>query len=574
MHELKKYFGLLFVCIALLSLIPDIAFAQDSHQGNSNVDLYGILTLLPPLVAITLAFITKNVILSLFLGVFSGTFMLQLQNNGLLLGLGTGFLHTTNEAIVALADPWNAGIVLQVLMIGALIALITHLGGVKAVAEWMSKFAKTARSSQIVTWFMGLFIFFDDYANSLIVGPMMRPVMDKMRVSREKFAFIVDATAAPIAGMALISTWVAYELGVIKSAVDSIGQSYDAYGIFVASLPYRFYNILILAFIVISALLLRDFGSMYKAEKRARLTGEVVRAGSVPMQTDTMTPLNVVDVKTSSVWFAIIPICTLIFGAFFGFYFNGQSNVLAGDDLGAIAVVQSGFSFEKVRIAFSNADASVMLFQAAFLATVVAIIMGLICKRFKLREALETTLTGLKSMNITVVILIFAWSLSSVIKQLGTAEYLVHHLSGAVPMWSLPAIIFILGSIISFATGTSYGTMGILMPLAIPLGWAILPTYDYLVLCSGAVLTGAIFGDHCSPISDTSILTAMGTACDLMDHIKTQMLYSLCVAFMSVGLFILAALQVNIWLLLLLGFAVLFLLIRFVGKRVPDAPAV
>ncbi|MDR0454677.1 MAG: Na+/H+ antiporter NhaC family protein [Deferribacteraceae bacterium] len=573
----RVYINRLLFCTFVLTLFALPAFAADSSMAAENSARFGIFTVLPPLVAIALAFITKNVLLSLFFGTFVGCFIIELKTGsflGVLLALWNGFLRVAMEALASLSDVWNAGIILQVLTIGSLIALVTRLGGVKAIAEWMTKFAKGPRSTQFVAWFMGLFIFFDDYANALIVGPMIRPVTDKMMISRERLSFIVDATAAPIAGIALISTWVAYEIGLIKDALDGIGLGgLSSYSVFVQSIPFRYYNIFILFFVVLTAWMLRDFGPMYKAEFRARTTGQLFRPGSTPMSVDTMAPLDFEKEKDkSSVWYAIIPIGTLIVAAIVGFYVNGYQAIMGGEEEEFIALLQnSPLSWNAVTQAFGESDASVVLFVSAFLASLTAIIIGLIKRKFNIKDALETFLTGIKSMNITAVILLLAWSISGIMKELGTANYLVTNLSGSIPFWSLPAVIFILGSVISFATGTSYGTMGILMPLAVPLAWAINPSHDYLVLSIGSVLTGAIFGDHCSPISDTTILSSMGAACDLMDHVNTQILYSLSIGLIAVITYIVACFGVNIWLVLLIGMAMVVLLVRFIGKPLPLA---
>ncbi|MDF2878961.1 MAG: Na+/H+ antiporter NhaC-like protein, partial [Clostridia bacterium] len=339
-----------------------------------NAGKYGLLTLIPPLMAIVLAFITKNVIISLFLGVLSGTFMLALNENSILPAIYVAFEKFTYAALGALADPWNAGIVLQVLTIGGLIALISKLGGAKAVAETLAKHAKTAKSSQLIAWVLGLFIFFDDYANSLIVGPIMRPVTDKQHVSREKLSFIIDATAAPVAGIMFVSTWIGYELSVIKDGFGQIGQTVSPFNIFIETIPFRFYNILMLLFVALIALLLRDFGPMYKAERRARLTGKVLKDGAVPLsgaELDELTPKS--NVKLS-VWNAIIPIGSLIVSALLLFYFNGRASLLGGEDAEMIALMQNApASFVAIREAFGASDAAVVLFQAALIASIITI---------------------------------------------------------------------------------------------------------------------------------------------------------------------------------------------------------
>lgn len=557
------------ICILLLSVT---AFAEPT-VAETNAARFGIWTIIPPLVAIILAFITKNVILSLFIGVFSGTFLLQLNGFNVGSAFVGGFLDIINRIIESLSDPWNAGIILQCLTIGGLIALISKMGGARAIAESLAKRAKSPTSAQLITWLMGLFIFFDDYANSLIVGPIMRPITDKMKISREKLSFIVDATAAPIAGIALISTWVGLEISLIRDGYLSIGQEVNAYGIFISTIPYRFYNILMLLFVVITAVLVKEFGPMLKAERRARTTGKVMADSSKSAAFSEDKSLEPKEGIKLSIWNAIIPIGILIVFAFVGFYFNGYQVIMAGEDATLIELLQnSPFSFVSIRETFGNSDASIVLFQAALFASIVAVVMAVAQKILTVSEALDTWVDGMKSLVITGVILLLAWSLSSVIKELGTAAFLVSALSSTIPKFLLPSIIFILGSIISFATGTSYGTMGILMPLAIPLAHAISPDATFIVANVGAVLTGAIFGDHCSPISDTTILSSMGSGCDHIDHVKTQLWYSLTVGAITILFgYIPAGLGLPIFIVLPVAMVAVWATVHFFGKS-PEVP--
>ncbi len=562
----KFYLGFSFLMLSMLTF---------SSEVPASVENLGFLTLLPPLVAIILAFITKNVIISLFIGIFTGTFLVNIQGGNIFMALNKGFLDIVSNIISSMADSWNAGIILQVLTIGGLVALVSKMGGARAVAETLAKKAKSPVSAQITTWILGIFIFFDDYANALIVGPIMRPVSDKMRISREKLAFVVDATAAPIAGIALVSTWVGYEVSLIKDGFASIGlEDVNAYGVFMETIPYRFYNILMLCFVFFTAYFLREFGPMYKAERRARMTGQVLEPGSHPMASDESEDFQPEDGTKLSIWNAIVPIGTLIIASFLGFYFNGLS-YLEGEVLAKIQ--EAPISFYAIRETFGASDASVVLFQAALFASIVAIVMGISQKMFKFGEALEIWMGGMKSLVITGVILLLAWSLSSVIKELGTSTYLVSMLSNTVPKFILPSIIFVLGSIISFSTGTSYGTMGILMPLTIPLanavgmsnGLAGADLSGFIVMNVSAVLTGAILGDHCSPISDTTILSSMGTACDHVDHTRTQLFYAVVVGLVSILFgYLPVGLGVSIWVVLPMSIIVTLLIVRFVGKPV------
>ena len=568
-RNFKRIFGLTMM---IFMLSTTFVFAAEVEPAVSNADRFGLFTLIPPIVAIVLAFITKNVVISLFIGVLSGGFILNLTGFNVFGALTQAFLDFIDRALNSLADPWNAGIIMQVLVIGGVINLVAKMGGAKAIAEALAKKAKTAKSTQLINWFLGICVFFDDYANSLIVGPIMRPVADKMKISRERLAFIIDATAAPIAGLAIISTWIGLEVSLISEGFETIGVEASGFGVFLQTIPYRFYNILILAFIVITTITLREFGPMRKAEIAARkskdLAGEEVVATSSHM--DELEPKEGVKL---SIWNAIVPIGALIISSVVAFYYSGYSTIMAGDDTAIQAIItNSPLSFKAILETFAASDASVALFQSALFASIVAIIMSVCKKIFTISEAIEAWVDGMKGLIITGVILILAWSLGSVIKELGTAQYLVEALNGAIPAFLLPSLIFVLGAVISFSTGTAYGTMSILMPLAIPLAYKINPEMSFVIVSTSAVLTGAIFGDHCSPISDTTILSSMGAGCNHIDHVKTQMWYALFVAAITILFgYIPAGFGLPIYIVLPMSFVALFIGIMIFGKKVEEA---
>ena len=568
-RNFKRIFGLTMM---IFMLSTTFVFAAEVEPAVSNADRFGLFTLIPPIVAIVLAFITKNVVISLFIGVLSGGFILNLTGFNVFGALTQAFLDFIDRALNSLADPWNAGIIMQVLVIGGVINLVAKMGGAKAIAEALAKKAKTAKSTQLITWFLGICVFFDDYANSLIVGPIMRPVADKMKISRERLAFIIDATAAPIAGLAIISTWIGLAVSLISEGFETIAVEASGFVVFLQTIPYRFYNILILAFIVITTITLREFGPMRKAEIAARkskdLAGEEVVATSSHM--DELEPKEGVKL---SIWNAIVPIGALIISAVVAFYDSGYSTIMAGDDTAIQAIItNSPLSFKAILETFAASDASVALFQSALFASIVAIIMSVCKKIFTISEAIEAWVDGMKGLIITGVILILAWSLGSVIKELGTAQYLVEALNGAIPAFLLPSLIFVLGAVISFSTGTAYGTMSILMPLAIPLAYKINPEMSFVIVSTSAVLTGAIFGDHCSPISDTTILSSMGAGCNHIDHVKTQMWYALFVAAITILFgYIPAGFGLPIYIVLPMSFVALFIGIMIFGKKVEEA---
>ncbi len=552
--------------------LPALALA-DVEPAVRNSELYGVLTLIPPVAAIVLAFITKDVILSLFLGVLSGTFLVGMVDQNIAASALFAFTDLCSRMVKSMADTWNAGILLQVMCIGGLIALVTKSGGTKALALWLSKHADTPVLGQIYTWLMGIVIFFDDYANALIVGPIMRPLMDKFKISRAKFAFIIDATAAPITGIAVISTWVGVEISAIKEAYSQIGiENINAFTVFVETIPYRFYNIFMIFFVVATAVMSREFGSMYRAEIASRGGKSGAADFKIKnLEDQIFVPKEGVALRKIN---ALIPLGAMIVLSVIGFYLNGYSS-LEGETLEAVKAAP--LSFTSIRTAFSAADASVVLFQSALFSSIIAVALGIAQKIYGVKEAIEVWVGGWKSMLNTVIILLFAWSLSSVIKELGTSRYLVELLSDATPRFALAIVIFVLSSFISFSTGTSFGTMGIVTPLAVPLAHAVGQKYGlsgeefHVFMCVNisAVLTGAIFGDHCSPISDTTILSSMGAGCDHIEHVSTQMTYALVVCGISIVCgYLPAGFGLSVWGCLILGIAAIIILLRVVGKRV------
>ncbi len=537
---------MLVIMVLVLTSLP--AFAGE--EAAETVD-FGVLSLLPPLLAIALAFVTKQVLLSLFLGVFVGATMMAGWNPFF------GFLRTLDQYILgSAADSWNAGILIFTLSIGGMIGVVGKMGGTKAIAEALARKAKNAKSAQLATMLLGVLIFFDDYANTLIVGPTMRPLTDKMNISREKLSYIVDSTAAPVAGLALIGTWIGYEIGLIKDAYGAIGMDINAYWLFVQTIPFRFYSILALVMVFLVAYMGRDFGSMYKAEVRARKEGKVLADGAKPMASKELTDMEIPEGTVLKVSNAVVPILTLIVVAFAGMWYNGGGPELP-------------FTFAGVREAFGNADASVVLIWAAITAGLVAIIMAVSQKIVSLGDAFDAWVDGAKSLVITAMILTLAWSLGSVTGDVGAADFLVGVVTEALPGALLPLLVFLISCVIAFATGTSWGTMAIVMPLAVPLANAytavlILPTI-------GAVLTGSIFGDHCSPISDTTIMSSMASAADHIDHVKTQIPYSVTVAIVAAIFgFIPAGLGINPLISLVLGAVVLWAVLKFAGKSVAE----
>ena len=545
---------------------------------------WGWLTLVPAIITIVLSYKTKNVYISLGAGIYVGLLFLNLFN---WIVLDTWYLTQSNDITLVLlafiapiiqipvtlantiGDPWNGGIILQVLFIGAVIQLLTYTGGAKLLASKIAKHSKSVKSTQYLTWFMGLIVFFDDYANSLIVGPIMRPLYDKMKISREKLSFIIDATAAPIAGIAIISTWIGYELGLIQEGLETAGATYEvsAFMIFIDSIPFRFYNILMLIFIVISIKMSRDFGPMLRAERMARkgekTPGMIEEVEKMEGEDDVKEGIKV------SLWDGIVPVALLVVGALIFFYISGYTAIMGTDDTALIELLkQSPFSLATIQSIFSNADASVVLLQSAFLTLIVMFIRGQIAKQFNLSEGISVVFNGMNKLLSTVFILIFAWSIAATIGSLGANVYLVNLLGDSLSPALLPSIGFLLAGVIAFSTGTSFGTMGIILPIIIPLGYSLNPELSFVTIVISSVLTGATFGDHCSPISDTTILSSVGGGCNHIEHVKTQMPYALVVGLISVVAYYFAAIGISPWILLAIGSVIVALVIYFVGEKV------
>jgi len=514
---------------------------------------FGALALIPPLAAIILAIWKKQVIVSLLAGIWAGATIINSWNPL------KGLLETFSTYIVgkSLADSWNIGIIVFLLAVGGMIGMISKMGGTKAIAEAIAKKATDVRSTQLATALMGVAIFFDDYANSIIVGNTMRPITDKQKISREKLSYIVDSAAAPVSSMAPISTWIAMELGLIAAGLQSQNIEANSMLVFFQTIPYRFYSLFALVLLFSLILQRKDYGPMLQAEIRARKTGQVVREGSNPMITEDEALLPKKGVK-GSLWEVILPISMFILITFVGLWYNGY---------------EPGKSF---RDAIGDADASVVLTWAAFISSIVAALQGMINKKYSLSGAVDAWIGGAKSMMVAVIILTLAFALKAVITEMHLAEWLVEVIpfqAGGAAVILLPTLVFLTAMFMAFSTGTSWGTNSILMPIVIPVAASVSSASGsvtpLLLACTGSVLTGAVFGDHCSPISDTTILSSSASGADHLDHVTTQAPYALTAAAFAL-LFgtIPAGLGLPPWIGLLLGAAGLILFTKFVGKRI------
>jgi Na+/H+ antiporter NhaC len=510
-------------------VLSGIALAAEEEAAKN----YGFLSLFPPLVAIALCFLTKRVLASLFIGVWVGATILVGWNP-----IG-GVTKTLSYIVENAADSWNATILLFDFVVGGLIGLIYLSGGAQAFVKSVTKKVKTARDGQVAAWLFGLVIFFDDYSNTAVVGNAFRAVTDKLRVSREKFSYIVDSTAAPVASIALISTWIGYEVGLIGDAIEGTSVAMAPYTIVLYSIPYRFYSIFAIILVLAIALSGRDYGPMLKAEYRARTTGKVFADGATPLSGGSeLKVLEGVPQKTVNM---VVPIVVLVVVSIFGMWWTG-----------------GGTSAESFTAAISDADAMTALLWGAMFAVIIAIIMYKVQGIGTLADMMDAFVDGAKMMLLANLILLSAWSIGSVAGEMGTAPYVVEAVRGVISPLILPMIIFLICNVISFATGTSWGTMAITMPIAVPLALSLgVP----LPLAISAVLTGSVMGDHCSPISDTTIMSSMFSGSDHMDHVKTQIPYAFTASGVAMLAYLAAGSGMSVALILPLGIVLVGILL-------------
>jgi len=503
-----------------------VAVSSGGRTCQKAIRIYpGLLTILPPLIAILLALIFRQVLPALFIGIWFGT--------GLLAGLNpwTGLVRLIDTYLVeAMTDKDHVRIIIFSMTLGGMVGLITRCGGAQGLVKSLTRLAVSRRMSQLSTWLMGLLIFFDDYSNTLMVGNTMRPFTDKMRVSREKLSFIVDSTAAPVASVALISTWIGFELALISSSISQLGLQENAYWLFLKALPYNFYSWACLVFVLMVILSRRDFGPMYTAEMRAIGTGEVLDRKAQPLIDEEMTRLHAKSDGPERWYNAIIPIGIMSMVLVYGLYRSG------------LAQLQSSGKEINLYNIIGAADPFQVLLWAAFAGALASLSLILIQKILTLRQSVDAFLVGFKSLVLAMIILTLARVIQLVCTELQTATYLLTISRGLLSPGLLPMITFIISAFTSFSTGTSWGTMAILMPLIIPLSYH-LPMDAGLSAGSveltmigtiGAILSGAVFGDHCSPISDTTIMSSMSSGADHVDHVRTQLPYASVVALLSI----------------------------------------
>jgi Na+/H+ antiporter NhaC len=529
--------------------------------------LHGFLSVLPPLIAILFALLFRQVILALLAGVWLGSFFLSGY------GIVPSLLRIVDRYVVqTLSGPGEGAdhisIIVFTLLLGGMVGITSRMGGMQGIVDRVSKLATTPRRGQLAVWLMGIIIFFDDYTNTLIVGNSTRPLTDRLRISREKLSYIVDSTAAPITALAVITSWIGFEISLINQSFTAIGVERNPLTTFVSSLPYSFYPILAVLFVLFVVLSGRDYGAMYRAELRARTTGRVSSDSAVPLSNIDSENVQPAPGVTNHWMNGVIPISVVIAVTFVSLWKTG-----------AASLAEAGMEDSGFLDALKESDSFRALLWGSFSGCLAAAVLAITRRLLSLQETMSSWVNGIRSMLMAIIILVLAWCIGKVCAELQTADYLVHSLSAVLSPKFLPLIIFLLAMGISFSTGTSWGTMSILIPIVIPLVYGTARTagieghgFEQVLLASiAAILSGAVFGDHCSPISDTTIMSSMSSSADHIDHVRTQLPYALTVGGVSLVLgYLLIAAGLHPALSIAASIAVLLLVLGIFGRRVDE----
>lgn len=527
------------------------------------------MSILPPLIAIMMALLVREVYSALFFGILIGTTIIWFyQGSTFFEAIFQGLFSIIDTYVLeSMTDPGHLSIIIFSMLIGGMVNIITKNGGMKGVVAILSRYANSPRSGQLVTWILGVAIFFDDYANTLVVGNTMRPITDKLRVSREKLAYIVDSTAAPVAAIAFVTTWIGAELSYIQDGINTIGLDESAYNIFINSLAYSFYPIFTLAFILMLVYKKVDFGPMLTAERKARKEG--IQIDEKDGFSNKLNDLDV-DENIKARWYnAAIPVLVIIIGTFAGLLYTGWDSEVWNSD-------EFGFS-KKLSTIIGNADSYKALLWSSISGVLVAFTLSIGQRILSLKESIDSLINGFRTMLTAVIILVLAWSLAMVTEHLHTADFISQSmLALSISPYLIPTITFILASLIAFSTGSSWGTMAILYPLLLPASWLISQEsgMDYnqsmLIFYNvvSAVLAGSVLGDHCSPISDTTILSSLASSCNHIEHVRTQLPYALTVGAVAITVGTLpAAFGISSWILFPVGIIILYIIIKIFGRK-------
>jgi len=477
------------------------------------------LSLLPPIIAIALALITKEVYSSLFIGITAGALMYANFNFS-----GTIDHLFVDGFITSIADPYNIGIILFLVVLGSIVSLMNKSGGSAAFGRWASKHIKSRVGAQLATIALGVLIFVDDYFNCLTVGSVMRPVSDKFKLSRSKLSYIIDATAAPICIIAPISSWAAAVAGFVSE--EQIG----GLELFIRAIPYNFYALLTILMMIVIAVIKLDYGPMKRHELNA-MNGDLFSGDEKQM----IEQLEEKDVaKNGSVWDLVAPVAVLIIGCILGLIYSGGF-----------------FSGETFINAFSNADASVGLVLGSFGGLIFSVIYFLCRRVLTFKNCMDSLPEGFKAMVPAIMILCCAWTLKAMTDSLGAKIFIAEFVrtSASAYIALLPAVVFLIAVGLSFSTGTSWGTFGILIPIVLAVfGGSI--DQEVSIIAISACMAGAVCGDHCSPISDTTIMASAGAQCNHLNHVSTQLPYALTVAAVSFVAYLIAGFIQNVWICL------------------------
>lgn len=552
-------------------LVIALTFAKGDLSNVISVDdlgqKLGVITIMPTVLAVVLVFISKNILFSLLMGFLLGVIIITVSYCTSITQIPLIFISNAYDSVKNVVfDVDNIEVIILCLAIGGMVEIVRSSGGFDALAQKLTVRIDTPREAGITAGLLGILIFFDDYANALIVGPIMKPIVDRVKVSREKLAYLVDSTSAPVAGIALVSSWIGVEISSIQSGLNTVGSNLDAFSLFIRSIPYSFYCIFAISFIFIGSLLDRDFGPMLNAEKRARKGQTISEESKESIIEETVIVKNKIGER---IFVSVASILILNLCAIISFYTTGRNNaVLAG----ALSNNHS-LNFENILIAISYADTINLISISAIISSIFALVFGCIFKLFAFKDGLFSFLKGMKNILSTVLLLLSAWCLADVIAKMGTTSFAVEIVSANVSWVLVPLLIYITCCIVSLTSG-SFGTMFVVMPLAIPLAFRIISmgisidAETYLLICIGSVIAGSIFGDHCSPVTDCTILSAIGSDCITMEHCITQLPYSIVNLIISIvcGI-ILTSIGVNVLLAIFIGLIVQVLILLIIGKK-------
>ena len=517
--------------IAVVLFLGWLAYAVGiNHMPVKNT----VWALTPPIIAISLALITKEVYSSLFLGILTGALLIAgFEPVG---GLNQLF---PNGMMTVLADKWNVGILVFLVILGMMVQLMNRTGGSAAFGAWASTRIKSRAGAQLSTMLLGCVIFIDDYFNCLTVGSVMRPVTDKHKISRAKLAYLIDSTAAPVCIIAPISSWAAAVAGFVKGE--------NGIHIFVQSIPFNFYALLTLLMMIFIILMKIDYGPMLLHENNAS-KGDLFTT----TKSKETNEKNQKEEKQGKVSDLVIPVVLLIIGCVIGMIYTGGF-----------------FDGKSFADAFAASDASVGLVLGSSVALVITIVYYLVRQSLTFSDCMDCLPEGFKQMVPAMLILTFAWTLKDMTDSLGAATYVANVVESSAGglMGFLPAIIFVVAAGLAFASGTSWGTFGILIPIVVSCFHRVDP--QLMIISISACMAGAVCGDHCSPISDTTIMSSAGAQCEHINHVTTQLPYAMTVAFVSFVTFLVAGFTKSAVISLAFGTVALFLLLLFIRHRQP-----